>query len=159
MHKLVLACGLAFAMTSPSLAFAATSPPFAFALTSPPFAQDKIIDRLGPVQVNEPVLGNIGPNALIAFYTVEDGKCAVQVLTWQREDTEAIGASRSRLTLNPEQQMNIDSIQDSLTLQCGKDASNIMLIPPRCKCGTWDSEITADQTPVTLFCSNSTWRS
>jgi hypothetical protein len=121
MHKLVLACGLAFAVTSPS---------FAFAVTSPPFAQDKIIERLGPVQVNEPVLGNIGPNALIAFYTVEDGKCAVQVLTWQRADTEAIGASRSRLTLNPEQQMNIDSIQDSLTLQCGKDASNIMLIPP-----------------------------
>jgi hypothetical protein len=79
---------------------------------------------------NEPVLRNIGPNALIAFYTVEDGKCAVQVLTWQRADTEAVGASRSRLTLNPEQQMNIDSIEDSFTLQCGKDASNIMLIPP-----------------------------
>jgi len=86
--------------------------------------------RLGPVQVNEPVLGNIGPNALITFYAIEDGKCAVQVLTWQRADTEAIGASRSRLTLNPEQQMNIDSIQDSLTLKCGKDASNIRLIPP-----------------------------
>jgi hypothetical protein len=90
----------------------------------------KIIERLGPVKVNEPVLGNIGPNALIAFYAIEDGKCALQVLTWQRADTEAIGVSRSRLTLNPEQQMNIVSIQDSLTLQCGKDASNIMLIPP-----------------------------
>jgi hypothetical protein len=129
MHKLALACGLAFAVTSPSFAFAVTSPPFA-SVTSPPFAQDKIIERLGPVQVNEPVLGNIGPNALIAFYAMEDGKCAVQVLTWQRADTEAIGASRSRLTLNPEQQMNIDSIQDSLTLKCGKDAANIMLIPP-----------------------------
>ena len=102
MHKLVLACGLAFAVTSPSFAFAVTSPPFA-PVTSPPFAQDKIIERLGPVQVNEPVLGNIGPNALIAFYAMEDGKCAVQVLTWQRADTEAIGASRSRLTPNPEQ--------------------------------------------------------
>src|SRR5215475_5310627 len=71
MHKLVLACGLAFA---------ATSRPFAFAVTSPPFAQDKIIERLGPVEVNEPVLGNIGPNALIAFYSPEDGKCAVQVV-------------------------------------------------------------------------------
>src|SRR5215471_21549719 len=129
MHKLVLACGLAFAVTSPSFAFAATSPSLAFAVTSPSFAQDKIIERLGPVQVNEPVLGNIGPNALITFYAIEDGKCAVQVLTWQRADTEAIGASRSRLTLNPEQQMNIDSIQDSLTLKCGKDAANIMLIP------------------------------
>src|SRR5262245_48825521 len=122
MHKLVLACGLAFAVTSPSFAFAVTSPSLV--------AQDKIIERLGPVEVNEPVLDNIGPNALIAFYTVEDGKCAVQVLTWQRADTEAIGASRSRMTLNPEQQMNIDSIQDSITLQCGKGASNIMLIPP-----------------------------
>jgi hypothetical protein len=112
MHKLVLACGLAFAVTSPSL------------------AQDKIIERLGPVEVNEPVLSNLGPNALIAFYSLEDGKCAVQVLTWQRADTEAIGASRSRLTLSPEQQMNVDSIADSLTLQCGKDASSIMLIPP-----------------------------
>src|SRR5262249_16821951 len=44
MHKLVLAYGLAFAVTSPA------------------FAQDKIIERLGPVEVNEPVLGNIGPN-------------------------------------------------------------------------------------------------
>jgi hypothetical protein len=34
------------------------------------------------------------------------------------------------VSLNPEQQMHIDSIADSLTLQCGKDASNIMLIPP-----------------------------
>jgi hypothetical protein len=112
MYKLVLACGLAFAATSPS------------------FAQNKIIERFGPVEVNEPVLGNIGPNALIAFYNLEDGKCAVQVLTWQRADTEAVGASRSRVSLSPEQQMNIDSIQDSLTLQCGKDASSIMLIPP-----------------------------
>src|SRR5215475_8793466 len=121
MHKLVLACGLAFA---------ATSRPFAFAVTSPAFAQDKIIERLGPVEVNEPVLGNIGPNALIAFYSPEDGKCAVQVVTWQRADTDAKGASRSRLSLSPEQQMNIDSIEDRLTLQCGKDASSIMLIPP-----------------------------
>src|SRR5262245_2709191 len=112
MYKPLLACGLAFAVTGPA------------------FAQDKIIERLGPVEVNEPVLGNYGPNALIAFYNLDDGKCAVQMLTWQRADTEAIGASRSRLTLNPEQQMNIDSIQDSLTLQCGKDAANIMLIPP-----------------------------
>jgi len=75
------------------------------------------------------VLSNLGPNALIAFYNPEDGKCAVQVVTWQRADTEAIGASRSRVTLNPEQQMNVDSIADSLTLQCGKNASSIMLVP------------------------------
>jgi hypothetical protein len=110
MYKLVLACGLVFAATSPS--------------------QGKIIERFGPVEVNEPVLGNFGPNALIAFYNLEDGKCAVQVLTWQRADTEAIGASRSRLSLSTEQKMNIDSTADSLTLQCGKDASSIMLIPP-----------------------------
>jgi hypothetical protein len=113
MYKLVLAWGLAF-----------------FAATSPSLAEDKIFERFGPVEVNEPVLGNLGPNALIAFYNLEEGKCAVQVLTWQRADTEAIGASRSRVSLNPEQQMHIDSIADSLTLQCGKDASNIMLIPP-----------------------------
>jgi len=64
MHKLVLACGLAFAVTSPA------------------FAQDKIIERLGPVEVNEPVLSNLGPNALIALYNPEDGKCALQVVTW-----------------------------------------------------------------------------
>src|SRR5262249_30501197 len=84
MRKLVLACGLAFAVTSPA------------------FAQDKIIERLGPVEVNEPVLSNLGPNALIAFYSLEDGKCAVQVVTWQRADTEAVGASRSRVSLSPE---------------------------------------------------------
>jgi|SRR5262249_13118382 len=111
MHKLVLACGLALAATSPA------------------FAQGKIIERLGPVEVNEPVMSNYGPNALLAFYNLDDGKCAVQVVTWQRADTEAIGASRSRVTLNPEQQMNIDSIADSLTLQCGKNASSIMLVP------------------------------
>ena len=76
------------------------------------------------------MLSNLGPNALIAFYNPEDGKCAVQVVTWQRADTGAIGATRSRVTLNPEQQMNIDSIEDSLTLQCGKNASSIMLVPP-----------------------------
>lgn len=112
MHKLVLACG------------------FVLAATSPAFAQDKIIEQFGPVAVNQPVQGNYGPNALIAFYSLQDGKCAVQVLTWQRADIDAIGASRSSVTLNPEQQMNIDSITERLTLQCGKDASNIMLIPP-----------------------------
>jgi hypothetical protein len=85
MYKPVFACGLALAATSPSL------------------AQDKIIERLGPVEVNEPDLGNIGPNALIAFYSLEDGQCAVQVLTWQRSDTEAKGASRSRLILSPDE--------------------------------------------------------
>jgi hypothetical protein len=112
MYKLALAFGLAFAATSPSL------------------AQDKIWERLGPAEVNEPVLTNVGPNALIAFFNTDNGKCAVQVLTWQRTDTEAIGASRSRLTLSPEQQMNIDAVTDSVTLQCGKDAASLMLIPP-----------------------------
>ena len=112
MHKLVLACS------------------FVLAAMIPAVAQDKIIEQFGPVAVNQPVQGNYGPNALIAFYSLQDGKCAVQVLTWQRADIDAIGASRSSVTLNPEQQMNIDSITERLTLQCGKDASNIMLIPP-----------------------------
>jgi hypothetical protein len=112
MYKQVVACGLALAVTSPAI------------------AQDKVIERLGPVEVNEPVLSNYGPNALLAFYNLDDGKCAVQNVTWQRADTEAIGASRSRVTLSPEQQMNIESVADSLTLQCGKDASSIMLVPP-----------------------------
>jgi hypothetical protein len=112
MYKQVVACGLALAATSPAI------------------AQDKVIERLGPVEVNEPVLSNYGPNALLAFYNLDDGKCAVQIVTWQRADTEAIGASRSRVTLSPEQQMNIESVADSLTLQCGKDASSIMLVPP-----------------------------
>ena len=117
MYKQAVACGLALAATSPAI------------------AQDKVIERLGPVEVNEPVLSNYGPNALLAFYNLDDGKCAVQVVTWQRADTEAIGASRSRVTLNPEQQMNIDSIADSLTLQCGKNASSIMLVPPALSAG------------------------
>ena len=112
MYKQAVACGLALAATSPAI------------------TQDKVIERLGPVEVNEPVLSNYGPNALLAFYNLDDGKCAVQIVTWQRADTEAIGASRSRVTLSPEQQMNIESVADSLTLQCGKDASSIMLIPP-----------------------------
>jgi hypothetical protein len=112
MYKQAVACGLALAATSPAI------------------AQDKVIERLGPVEVNEPVLSNYGPNALLAFYNLDDGKCAVQIVTWQRADTEAIGASRSRVTLSPEQQMNIESVADSLTLQCGKDASSIMLVPP-----------------------------
>jgi hypothetical protein len=112
MYKQAVACGLALAATSPAI------------------AQDKVIERLGPVEVNEPVLSNYGPNALLAFYNLDDGKCAVQIVTWQRADTEAIGASRSRVTLSPEQQINIESVADSLTLQCGKDASSIMLVPP-----------------------------
>jgi hypothetical protein len=55
MYKLVLAWGLAF-----------------FAATSPSLAEDKIFERFGPVEVNEPVLGNLGPNALIAFYNLEE---------------------------------------------------------------------------------------
>ena len=89
-----------------------------------------VILGLGPVEASEPVQTNLCQNAVIAFYYAEDGKCAVQVLTWQRADTEAKGASRSRLSLSPEQKMHLDSIEESIVLQCGQNASSIMFIPP-----------------------------
>ena len=126
MKVLELACGIALAITHSS------------------FAQDKIIERLGPVEASEPVLTNLGQNAVIAFYYAEDGKCAVQVLTWHRADTEAKGASRSRLSLSPEQRMHLDSIEESFVLQCGQNASSIMLIPPVVSAGIGAVKIEQD---------------
>ena len=40
--------------------------------------------------------------------------------------------------------MNIDSIEGSVTLQCGKNASSIMLIPRVVSAGFETSEITAE---------------
>jgi hypothetical protein len=98
-------------------------------------AQDRIIELFGPAAVNEPVLGNIGENALIAFFEKEDGKCAVNIVTWFRSDTEAKSASRTLVSLNPEQKMYLQSMNENLALQCGQDASSIMLIPPAISAG------------------------
>jgi hypothetical protein len=96
---LALGCALACTVVAPSL------------------AQDRIIELFGPAAVNEPVLGNIGENALIAFFEKEDGKCAVNIVTWFRSDTEAKSASRTLVSLNPEQKMYLQSINENLALQ------------------------------------------
>ena len=114
---LALGCALACTVVAPSL------------------AQDRIIELFGPAAVNEPVLGNIGENALIAFFEKEDGKCAVNIVTWFRSDTEAKSASRTLVSLNPEQKMYLQSMNENLALQCGQDASSIMLIPPAISAG------------------------
>ena len=117
MKALVLGCSLACAVITPSL------------------AQDRIIELFGPAAANEPVLGNIGQNALIAFFVKEDGKCAVNIVTWFRPDTEAKSASRALVSLNPEQKMYVQSASENFALQCGQDASSIMLIPPAISAG------------------------
>ena len=109
MKALALGCALACTVVAPSL------------------AQDRIIELFGPAVVNEPVLGNIGENALIAFFEKEDGKCAVNIVTWFRSD-----GSEERL---PEQKMYLQSMNENLALQCGQDASSIMLIPPAISAG------------------------
>jgi hypothetical protein len=89
----------------------------------------ELTENLGPVGPRDPILTTVGSKRVIAFYEPGGGHCGLHVVVWNPTDTEASSTIRVRMSLNPRQQVHIDSAENkSLGLQCGEDAARLAII-------------------------------
>jgi hypothetical protein len=119
------------------LKFAAASAIVALTAVSTPSRADELIQHLGPVGPNEPILATFGNKHAIAFYEPDNGRCAVSAVVYEKTDADTgmTTAARFRVSLNPREVVHIDSADNesvkSLNLQCGKNAEMLTIQPPR----------------------------
>ena len=99
-----------------------------------PARADELVQNLGPVGPNDPILTEVGSQRVIAFYEPDNGRCAVHAVVYDKTDayTGMTTAARVRVSLNPREIVHIDSADNesvkSLDLQCGKDAEKLTII-------------------------------
>jgi hypothetical protein len=99
-----------------------------------PAGADELVQNLGPVGPNDPILTEVGSQRVIAFYEPDNGRCAVHAVVYDKTDayTGMTTAARVRVSLNPREIVHIDSADNesvkSLDLQCGKDAEKLTII-------------------------------
>jgi len=118
-------------MTHPFLKFAAAGAVVALTAATTPVLADEMVQNLGPVGPNEPILTTVGTKRVIAFYAPGSGSCALQTVIWDQGDTEAASAARYQVSLNPGQTAQIDSFPNqSLTLRCGAYGESLAILDP-----------------------------
>ena len=94
-----------------------------------PARADELAQNLGPVGPHEPILTTVGSKRVIAFYEPDSGHCAVHAVVWNTTDVNADSAARVRVSLNPQQMMQIDTAEKkSLDLQCGDNAESLAIV-------------------------------
>jgi hypothetical protein len=109
-----------FPLSRNFLKFAAAGALVALTAASTPARADELIQNLGPVGPHEPIITMVGNKRVIAFYVPGDGRCNVQAVTWNGDDTDANTAAGFKVSLTPGQTTSIDSAENkSLTLRCG----------------------------------------
>ena len=70
------------------------------------------LNNLGPVGPGEPIVVSSGSQRVIAFYEPERGGCAVNAISWEHPDTNAIsGSTRVRVSLKPGQMIQLDGAE------------------------------------------------
>src|SRR5262249_48980716 len=107
-----------FPLTRNFLKFAAASSLLALTAISTPASADEMVQNLGPVAANEPILTTVGNQRVIAFYESDNGHCAVNAIVYDKTDpdTGMTTAARVRVNLAPGQTASIDSAENkSLT--------------------------------------------
>ena len=100
-------------------------------VASIPARADELAQNLGPVAPNEPILATVGNKRIIAFYELDKGHCALNVVIFEKSDADTgmTTAARVRVSLNPGQITSIDSVENkSLTLKCGDDAETLAIV-------------------------------
>jgi len=99
-----------------------------------PARADELVQNLGPVGPNDPILTEVGSQRVIAFYEPDNGRCAVHAVVYDKTDayTGMTTAARVRVSLNPREIVHIDSADNesvkSLSLQCGENAEKLTII-------------------------------
>ena len=116
-------------MTHQFLKLAAAGAIVALTATSTPARADDMVQNLGPVGPNEPILATFGKKRAVASFTSGSGACALQAVVWNANDIDATSASQFRVSLNPGQTTQIDgSANETLTLQCGDFAQTLAVV-------------------------------
>jgi hypothetical protein len=90
---------------------------------------DEMIQNLGPVGPNAPILATVGSKNVIASYAPASGTCAIRVVVWHVADTDANTAAGIRVSLSPGETASIDTTENkSLTLKCGDYAESLAVV-------------------------------
>jgi hypothetical protein len=109
------------------LGFAAAGAFVALSVASTPADADEMVQNLGPVGPNEPVVATIGGMHIIAFFEPGNGRCALNAVVWDDLAADAgKSAKRIRVSIEAGQIVHIDTAeQKSLNLQCGSNAATL----------------------------------
>ena len=90
---------------------------------------EELVQNLGPVGPNEPILTTVGNKRILAFFEPGNGYCAIQAVIWNTTDLNEDTTSRVRTNLNPGQLMIFDTPDNkTLKLQCGDKAERLAII-------------------------------
>ena len=109
--------------------FTAAAAFVALTALSIPARADQLIERLGPVGPNEPIITTVGTKHIIAFYLPSGDQCAVHMVIGDTTDPSAATAARIRLTLQRSQTVHIDNAENkSLNLRCGSNAETLSVV-------------------------------
>jgi hypothetical protein len=115
-----------FSLSRNVLGFAVASSLTLLTVSATPASADEMVQRLGPVSPQQPILATVGDKHVIAFFTPDNGQCQVQVVMWHAGDLEARSAGGMRVRLSPGQTASIDSSgNESFTLKCGDHAETL----------------------------------
>ena len=116
------------------LSFAAASAIAALAATNTSTRADELPQNLGPVGPNDTILMTFGSKRAIAFYEVDNGRCALSAVVYEKTDAETglTTAARVRVSLDPLAMVHIDSPDnETMSLQCGDRAETLKVIDPK----------------------------
>ena len=90
---------------------------------------EELVQNLGPVGPNEPILTTVGNKRILAFFEPGNGYCALQAVIWNSADVNEDTTSRVRTNLNAGQSVIIDTPDNkTLKLQCGDKAERLAII-------------------------------
>jgi hypothetical protein len=118
-------------MTHQFLKLAAAGAIIALTAASTPARAGEMVQRYGPVGPNDTILATFGDKRVIAFYEVDNGRCAVNAVVFERTDAETgmTTAARVRVSLSARQMVGIDSSDNqTLNLQCGDYAKTLAVV-------------------------------
>jgi hypothetical protein len=118
-------------MTHQFLKLAAVGAIIALTAASTPTQAYEMVQRYGPVGPNDTILATFGNKQVIAFYELDNGRCAVNAVVFEKTDAETgmTTAARVRVSLSPRQMVYIDSSDNhTLNLQCGDYAKTLAVV-------------------------------
>ena len=114
------------------LSFAAAGALVALTTASTSARSYELLEHLGPVGPNEPIITTAGSKRVIAFYVPDNGRCSFNAVVWDRADAEAdavYSAVQVQITLQPRQIAHVhDDDNSSLNLMCGDEAANLAIV-------------------------------
>jgi hypothetical protein len=115
------------------LSFAAAGALVVLAAANTSARAEDLPQRYGPVGPNDTILATFGNKRAIAFYEVDNGRCAISAVVYDKTDAETgqDTAARVRVSLDPREMVQIDSTDnETMSLQCGDRAETLMVVDP-----------------------------